>query len=662
MNLDDMGLGKSLTVIALILTNYWDERPLCKPELGFTRPPFSHKGNAGKKSRARSIIPRLTEKDVGIGRKSKAPTKKSIGGVFSKFKDEAKDTESRKKNENSFSFGVPKRSRRSNYDDEDDDEDSTDGSFINDDSSDLGDWSDDADDIVEMDAKLNVDGLNDDDEDDVPTITRKRKVTYIESSEEEECSTESLKKIRKPVNMNPKKGFNVDEDSDDSSLPSPDEDEDTLTTLAVQKQPHENGDNGESYKHRQSQFLSYTKVNAETGLKLIIPPKMPSDRNGRRRSTLLVCPTTLISHWIEQLEKHLHRSVDIKIKVHHGSSKAEYGKDLEESDIVITTYGTLAYEYGMRQHGPLLAAKWLRIVLDEGHCIKNHLSKTYKAALNLDSLRRWIVTGTPIQNNLMEFWSLINWLNFGYYAGRSNMKYYKDDIVFPCKNGDGQGFERLQVLIDAVCLRRTKTDKRPDGSPIVNLPPKTIIIRDVDMENRERSVYDHCLSKAQNIVHRLERRGELLSKYSYIFALMVRLRQLCCHKEMIQEETLDWMLQNMTDVDDKDKDASNNVNGDVAQRLAAQLRQMIKDGITDDCSICLGDLKTPVITHCEHVFCRDCIEGVIDGDGPSVCPLCRKDVVKSQLLGKFQGCSIISKFTIIIFQRLATMRMKMTSL
>ena len=51
-------------------------------------------------------------------------------------------------------------------------------------------------------------------------------------------------------------------------------------------------------------------------------------------------------------------------------------------------------------------------------------------------------------------------------------------------------FKRLQVLIDAICLRRSKTDKRPDGSPIVNLLPKTVINRNVELENGERSVYE----------------------------------------------------------------------------------------------------------------------------------------------------------------------------
>merc|ERR1719445_1854486 len=103
--------------------------------------------------------------------------------------------------------------------------------------------------------------------------------------------------------------------------------------------------------------------NVETGLKLIIPPKLPADRAGRRRATLLVCPTSLISHWTEQLDKHLHESVNIKLKIHHGQTKALTGADLETYDMVITTYGTLASEYGTSTHSPLLRARWLRVVL-----------------------------------------------------------------------------------------------------------------------------------------------------------------------------------------------------------------------------------------------------------------------------------------------------------
>ena len=71
---------------------------------------------------------------------------------------------------------------------------------------------------------------------------------------------------------------------------------------------------------------------------------------------------------------------------------------------------------------------------------------------------------------------------------------------------------------------------------------------------------------------------------------------------------------------------------DNGKRLANQLRDMIKNGVTDDCSICLDDLKSPVITLCSHVFCRTCIERVLETVKPPTCPLCRGLVAKKDLL------------------------------
>ena len=60
-------------------------------------------------------------------------------------------------------------------------------------------------------------------------------------------------------------------------------------------------------------------------------------------------------------------------------------------------------------------------MLDEGHMVKNHLSKTHKAAAELDTDRKWVITGTPIQNNLEELWSLLKWLEFEPYSSRRDL-------------------------------------------------------------------------------------------------------------------------------------------------------------------------------------------------------------------------------------------------
>ena len=104
----------------------------------------------------------------------------------------------------------------------------------------------------------------------------------------------------------------------------------------------------------------------------IIPSKEPAVRGTRRRPTLIVCPTSLLSHWCAEIDKHVESNINIKVHVHYGPSKAQSGAELNACDIVITSYGTLAAENDTDGNGPLMKAKWLRVVLDEGHYIKNH--------------------------------------------------------------------------------------------------------------------------------------------------------------------------------------------------------------------------------------------------------------------------------------------------
>ena len=94
-------------------------------------------------------------------------------------------------------------------------------------------------------------------------------------------------------------------------------------------------------------------------------------------------------------------------------------------------------EFNYNPDGPLFKTKWFRVVLDEGHYIKNYRSKTAEAAANLNTLRKWIVSGTPIQNNLTELWSLLKWLEEPTYG--FDLKIFKREIETPNKNGDNEG-------------------------------------------------------------------------------------------------------------------------------------------------------------------------------------------------------------------------------
>ena len=204
------------------------------------------------------------------------------------------------------------------------------------------------------------------------------------------------------------------------------------------------------------------------------------------------------------------------------------------------------------------------------------------------------------------------------------------------------GFTRLQTLIEAVSLRRTKSDQ-VNGRPLVALPKKKIRMKKLTFTTEERQIYDCFFAKFRVVIERYARRNKLLSNYAHVFVMMMRLRQLSCHRELYED--FDWDNMDMDDIARQaeqiaaEREGAKAVEGAKAageaeaKRLAESLRNMIRDGATDDCSICVSDLTQPVITPCAHVFCLNCITRWLEHKKPSPgCPLCRLPVDVKNLL------------------------------
>ena len=366
---------------------------------------------------------------------------------------------------------------------------------------------------------------------------------------------------------------------------------------------------------------------SDSELSDLSPERHVAVRRGRRRPTLIICPTSLISHWVQQLQTHLEAGVSLQVMVHHGQGKALTASELETQDIVITTYGTLTSEADTEDTSALLRAAWLRVVLDEGHNIKNPNTKGARAAGKLDTLRRWVVTGTPIQNSLMDLWSLINWLGFGIYAGRQQMQLFKDQIEMPCKRGNKRGFERLQILLDSICLRRTKKERNTNGEALVNLPEKHLITREVELNQEERNCYNIYRAKAREIISRFKRRGELMKNYAHVFALMTRLRQICCHRELITG--INW-----NEAMHENKELLEQISQiQTPQQLIEDIKALIRSGVSPECCFCLSEPQLPVITPCAHIFCRACLDqALLIGKPGGKCPVCQIVINKRQVI------------------------------
>ncbi|KAI3446559.1 hypothetical protein Pfo_003224 [Paulownia fortunei] len=233
------------------------------------------------------------------------------------------------------------------------------------------------------------------------------------------------------------------------------------------------------------------------------------------KTTLIVCPPSVFSAWITQLEEHTRKST-FKVYMYYGE-RTKDAKELQKHDIVLTTYTTLASEESWDK-SPIKKIEWRRVILDEAHVIKNVNTQQSRAVTNLNAKRRWAVTGTPVQNNSFDLFSLVAFLKFEPLSMKS---LWNSLIQRPLAQGDENGISRLQVLMAAISLRRTK-DKG-----LVGLPSKSIETFFVNLCEEERKVYDQMEEEARKIVKVYISDESVVRNYSTVLSILVRLRQIC---------------------------------------------------------------------------------------------------------------------------------------
>lgn len=275
--------------------------------------------------------------------------------------------------------------------------------------------------------------------------------------------------------------------------------------------------------------------------------------------TLVVCPASLMQQWEGEVKSKLQRNA-INYLVYHGPKRDSRGRYLCEYDLVITTYSIASVD--RKTSIGLYRVKWRRIILDEGHAIRNHKSQMSMAACDLMGRRRWLLTGTPIHNKAMDIYAVLKFIRCRPF---DDLLYFKKWI----DNKTQSGTERLNTLLKSIMLRRTKVELQQRGA-LQSLPTKTTEVVEVRLDKEEMAVYQRVVlySKtlfAQFLHQRAEKQpdaGERAwgrkaadaqpnEKYyalykkmvtrvktaevqqHQILVLLLRLRQICCHPGLI---------------------------------------------------------------------------------------------------------------------------------
>ena len=359
---------------------------------------------------------------------------------------------------------------------------------------------------------------------------------------------------------------------------------------------------------------------------------------GSPKSTLLVCTVSLLSNWLEQFETHVKSNWGLSIFLYYGPDRFNYAFEyIMSHDIVISTYTLLASDFKILKSGgksdekgkqnktnSLLDCEFLRIVLDEGHLIRNPKTKMSQALFSIEAKRRWILSGTPIQNSLSELWALMRFLRLEPFENPSNGQWlWKQHIERPVLNGSDLIVKSFKSLLMTLVLRRTKT-MCIDDQPIVYLPKKTVKLLKVKLSTEEKNLYQSMESSGRVIVGSYFKEGRQLTHYAHIMAIITRLRQLVCHPSLCKKA-----------FDLANEAISSTCDDETRVKLIETLKLIISSGSDEECCVCLDSLVSPVITKCAHVFCRKCIEKVLQTThegSTGNCPLCRTLVNKNELI------------------------------
>ena len=219
-----------------------------------------------------------------------------------------------------------------------------------------------------------------------------------------------------------------------------------------------------------------------------------SDIQTSETPTLIVAPLGLMSNWSGQIFQHVHSDKPLRVLTYHGNNKKSMSPaEFAEYDVVITTYGSLQSEYypcGTKTPPSLPTSKglfsltWRRVILDEGHSIRNPQTKSSLAASGLLAKSRWVLTGTPIVNSLKDLYSLVRFLRLS--GGLERLDIFNSVLIRPLKAGYEEASLLLQALMSEICLRRKKEMKFVD----LRLPELSEYVHRIDFLPHEKEKYD----------------------------------------------------------------------------------------------------------------------------------------------------------------------------
>jgi DNA repair protein RAD16 len=352
-----------------------------------------------------------------------------------------------------------------------------------------------------------------------------------------------------------------------------------------------------------------------------------SDYPAKQPSLVLVPPVALMQ-WQSEIGSYTDGT--LKTFVYHGTNQKAKGmtvSQLKKYDVIMMSYNSLESMYRKQEKGfkrkdgiykersVIHSTEFHRIILDEAHSIKTRSTTTARACFALKTQYRWCLTGTPLQNRIGEFFSLIRFLNirpFASYlckqcpcstlewsmdenkrcsdcrhASMQHVSVFNQELLNPIQKfgnlGPGrEAFRKLRLMTDRIMLRRLKKDH----TNAMELPVKEIYVNRQFFGEEENDFANSIMTSGQRKFDTYVAQGVLLNNYANIFGLIMQMRQVADHPDLILKK-----------------------NAEGGQNVLV-------------CCICDEPAEDTVRSRCKHDFCRACVASYVRSTDEPDCPRC----------------------------------------
>ena len=238
----------------------------------------------------------------------------------------------------------------------------------------------------------------------------------------------------------------------------------------------------------------------------------------KKQPALLICPTSVTGNWLREAARF---TPSLPVLLHHGADRMR-GKSFiakaKKSAIVVSSYSLLARDADLLRSVP-----WKGVILDEAQNVKNSETRQAKAARSINAGFRIALTGTPVENNIGDLWSILDFLNPGYLGGAAA---FRTRYFLPIQTRrDPVAIDELRRLTAPFILRRLKTDR----SIIADLPEKNEMKVFCTLTKEQASLYQAVVREAEEAISD----SEGIGRKGLILATLTKLKQVCNHPRQL---------------------------------------------------------------------------------------------------------------------------------